>query len=503
MKKFIVVILLPIMLWAWNKDISVWTKTDTLPVSYNMVVPSDSEMYVVVRSTQSDTGYMYIYNTTNYGETWQYLLNSYAYSPGNGEALNVDMEYVADTLYILYPLSSTIFFPFIVKPMNSSSWANRYGYFTDLDSIQTAYMTVAKTGSHSPYFYLLALGWKNDTVKYTVVKSSNFGSTWNTVYTHAISSDLSIIRTIKSFSSYDYGDSVRLIMTYTYKDTANDTSYIYYNVLADTMGNSLASRVYFNRIETKTEANVSTAALNGMEVIAYVDSGEIHIVYSADNWNTIHPLTFDYNSDYDYIYNIDMVPWFYIYGYGGLNISYTASAGGYTNVYYQEVYRNSDSLYLNNSPITVSDSAIYTYLLNPSPYYYPKIKDRGDYAVPYILWHNDYSHFSNPFLFYDSTKFYIDNMSNTQVKENAVRKNTNNPLLLSINGNVLNLNARDLNGKTEVHIIDITGREVLKNNVTFINGRANTLIDNLRNGIYFAIVKTERRTMKGKFLKVR
>ena len=281
-RRTIVVILLPVILWAWNTDIRVWSKQDTVTSSYDLVVPSDSEYFVVVRTQDTMASYMHIYYTTNYGETWQPLDSSYAYASGYTDLLNINMTYFMDTLYILYPLTHTNYFPFLVKPMNQRHWQNRAGYFP-LDSIQTAFMTIAKNEAHTPYFYVIALGWKGDTVKYSILKSSDFGSSWNEVFTRLISTNTTPKRILKSFSSYDYGDSVRLIMAYTYENSSNSTYSIYYNVLSDTLGSELAERVSFNSIITQQTANVATAALRGMEVIAYADGGELHIVYSPDN----------------------------------------------------------------------------------------------------------------------------------------------------------------------------------------------------------------------------
>ncbi len=507
MKRLIVGVLLPMMLWAWNRDIHVITRPDSLPIAYDFVVPSDSEMYVVMQYyDDNNVAYKSVVYTNDYGTTWNYLDNTFDTNL-NSHPQPINIIYYADTLYYFTPLgTSSHYFSFVVKPLNDpfNSVGDRGDAFNDLDSVQCAYMTVAKDGNHVPYFYLVALGWKNGAdARYSVLRSTDFGSTWKIVYSRLLSPNSPKIRELQSLSSYDYGDSVRLLFAYTYQDTSTGVNKIYYNVLTDTMGDTLVETVSLQAINTSMKAQVRTASLYGLEAIAYIDSGRLYIDYSSDNWVTIKHIDYPYNGDYDGIYDVDMVPWFTYISNGGLNIAYTASVGGYVNVYYQEMIADGDSIYCNNTPVQVSDSGAYTYIFNTSPYYHPKIRNWQDYAIPYVLWHNDFSHLVTIYFIYDSTQFFIDHMYNTQVKENKKAEEITPSLSLSLNHGILRMVSSTINGYANLDIMDISGRKIMHKVVRFNNGEARTELHGLKNGLYFALVHTAKGTLKGKFLKLR
>lgn len=498
MKKIMLVILIPMVLWAWNRDIYVATHRDTIPISYDFVVPTDSEMYMVIRYVDTSRNYTKILYTTDYGAHWNILPNSFSFG-GSPIIMPVNLAYYEDTLYFLKPYRT--YFAFVAKAMHSDMLDLNRGYSpTNLDSMESALLTVAKGQGHPPYFYVVALGWKDTFVTYIILRSEDFGLTWHNVYTDNFSTHTEIYRHLTSFSSYDYGDSVRLIFAYTYQDTSHNT-YVFMNVLTDTLGDTLVRDVGFYGIRTQTLAQVATEALSGMEVIAYTDSGKLYFKYSADNWATVKELVYPYNNNFDYIYTVDMVRW-NTYIYSGLNIAYAASYMGQTYVYYQEMYATSDSIYCHNDPVLVSDTTFSTFYLNLPSYYRPRIKNFADVAGPYVLWHNDYTHSVNPYIFYDSTKFYIDYMTNNLITHSNAQKGVDTQLTLSLRDNTLYLFSPDLKGPASLTIVDITGRAITRKVVVFKEGTSLFPVYSLRKGIYFIIIRKGTTILKKKFVKL-
>ncbi len=384
-------------------------------------------------------------------------------------------------------------------------WQNR-GFYFDLDSIESAYFTAAKSSGHTPsaYFYVAALGWKGDTVRYVIMRSRDLGASWTTLIDQFVNTNTDRIRKLKSFSSYDYGDSVKLLLAYEYNDTSNGTYTIYFSSYIDTMGDNLAARASFESIPINGQTHIAASLSETMDLIAYTDTGLLKIAYSTDNWATHTTVDYPYNSDYDNINNLDIVKWSVIWSYGGFNLAYSATTAGYIDIFYDEILINStgDSITFN-TPVKVSDSSVYTYIFNLSPYYHMKIANRADYNTPYIVWHTDYSHYSTPIFYYDSTMFFMDYMSNVQIDEKNIAKNgMTSKLITSRNGNMLSISAGKLENIVLTNIIDISGRVIVSKPLQFRKGRANLNINNLKNGLYFVVVKSKNITYRGKFLKI-
>lgn len=481
------------------------TKSDSLTIAYNLTVPTDSEIYVITQYyDNSFLAHRNIVYTMDHGATWRYLENTFD-TISISSPQPVSITYYNDTLYYFTPLgTSDNNFSFVAKPLTDTAIFRRNGVFSDLDSIQCAYMTVAKSSNdHAPYFYLVALGWKNDAdARYSILRSTDFGSTWKIVYSRLLSPNSPKIRELQSLSSYDYGDSVRLLFAYTYQDTFTGTNKIYYNVLTDTMGDTLVESVSLEAINTGTKAHVRTASLYGLEVIAYVDNAQLYFNYSADNWQTVKHLIYPYNDNFDAIYEVDMVPWTGTY-FSGLNVAYTANTGGYVKVYYQEMMAGTDTIYCYGDPVQVSDSPISTYPFNFSVYYQPKIKNFADLMGPFVLWHNDFFHTQGIYIFYDSTQFFVDYMWNTGVKANKKAKEIGPSLSLSLNHDVLKIVSSTIEGYAILDIMDISGRKITHKAIRFNNGEARIELHGLKNGLYFALVHTAKGTIKGKFLKLK
>jgi len=502
-KKIVAGLILPMMLWAWGTDIHVWTK-DAFPMSYDLVVPNDSEFYVTMRTVLADTGYIHTYTTNNYGTSWNYLTGSSAYSTALARYQPTDIAYYEDTLYIPLFRSGQHIIDFLVQEMHSSGlWSNRY-FYLPLDSIQSARLAVAKNSNHTPgaYFYVAALGWLQDTVRYVIMRSTDLGNTWDTINNQYISSTISIERKLKDFSAYDYGDSVKLLLAYEYDDTSSNTYEIYHSTYIDTFGSSTLSRAFFKHFNVAGATNVATSLANSLAIIAYTDTGILKVSYSTDNWTTTTTRDYPYNGDYDDIGDLDMVEWSNFWGSGGFNLAYEARISGYTYIFYDELILNGDTVSFH-MPVQVSDTNAYTFIFNLSPYYHLKIANLRDVNSPYIVWNSDYSSYTNPYFHYDSTQFYIDYMGNTPVNEkNATNTGLSNFSVL-MHGNLLTLSASNINYNTNVNIMDISGRVVFTKSVKFSNGKAVMDVSHLRNGLYFVVVKNNNTTYHGKFVKIK
>lgn len=503
-KNILIGVLFPMLLFAWGNDFVVTTTTD-MGQSYDIATPYLGKAYYLTRTIRSDTIFQAIYFSNDTGKTWNRSYTFYVPSvskPGEAKLLCYP-GHVAEYL----PVEETKYLYVIIFDTSLLTYSLKYLDFSSLlDTVINTKIQMVKRGTEWE-FYIGVLGKKNDSTLLSVWKEDTTwtgGEILHRVYTtydniHLTLLDLDI--------HVESPDSVLIIPTLMYHDASSGTygvesEFHRYRVSLGTV--SLISALHMLKY-TGQYPKAACSMVGNLAVWAISDTGLLYFVWTQDRGvHYTDPMEYPYQSGFDYISFVDMVPWMLLLN-SGFNLAFVGRVGGINNVWYHEIYSLGDSIGFNpDGPVQVSDSGYFTYLANFSPYYSPRIRNVSEMAGPYIAWHYDYTHFGGnpPSYYFDSTRFFVDWMVNYT---NVTEKEKGSPahLVIKNRGDRIELTSGLINGSAEIRIIDVSGRVVFRRRFDNVDKRLSLDIGNLKKGVYFIEVKTIKHIIKGRFVKVR
>ncbi len=500
-KRLIAILFLPVLLFAWGNDITITMNRDTLPASYDIAIPNQYTTLFVkrVRYSPENLTRESVFISKDSCKTWQHIYTYQTITPTLTNRVSID--FLNDSMVLYFPEYNSC--KVILTSFNTDTDSVFiYSISLPLDTVMGQMLKIERNSLH---FYISAIGKSQDTTIFVLKRSDDNGSSWHTVLYRPITSSQDINLTLLDFdaNARTY-DSVYITYLLSYHNKTNDARYIYYETLLDIMNTTPAlikPLTPIKHINSWYDASVSY--IKDTLLCAILDTGILYFGYSTTPEDTIHIFEYPFMGDFDNIYSISMTRWIDQFS-AGCDVAFVGSYGGISHIFYQKVTLT-DSFPYFSPPIQVSDSPIYTYYLNPSPYYTPRIKNRYNLLYPSIVWHRDYASISGdpPLFLYDSTRFYIDFLSNVGINMNR-NNNYPTPLSISIKGTRLVASSPFLDNTVNLRIINLEGRIVLDRVIQSNKNSIQLDISRLKNSVYFILIQTKDNTvLKGKFAKIR
>ncbi|MCD6154869.1 MAG: T9SS type A sorting domain-containing protein [Candidatus Verstraetearchaeota archaeon] len=496
--KVLVLLLIPVLLWGWGNDILISTTHASnyqTPVSYDMVWINDTLMFSAIAYNDTTTAYVVYYKSTDAGASW----DSVNFWTGSDlQVSSIDLEYYGDSLYTLWVLTNGDIA--ITKiDFNGRGWVS---YYNSEDSTINAFLEIADR-SGSPILYIATTEATADVDSFTIYKSTDYGTTWNTVVNEAILRG-DYERTIRDFDFAIKSDTILLYYTYERKDTASNDHNIWTNVYKDDPSGNVTygfqgAISYDATLDTRYP---SLTALGEYVVCLYEANGDIFYSYSTDyGVNFTRDIAFPFNTT-DSTEFAAYARWWSTFLSSGYNIIYIRE----NSLYYVETQIVADTISWG-TPVLVSDQHTPEYysvsLFNYS--YRPKLVNRYNLATPAVIWNQDYYHYSWPYPIplYDSTKFYTDNMIATGVGEIAINKHLNIKVNTFATNNLHLEFSTPVDRNMKLFIFDVQGRKVKESEI--VKGTQEITLDvhALKPGIYFLRIRDRQATETRKFIKVR
>ena len=503
MYKKLLLVFVPVLLWAWGNDYYI-RSIPYMAQSYDILIQSTDNDYHLLRYCEGDTLIQFLRGSSDSGKTWDIYFSGFGRT-NYCKNEDVSLFSMQDSIVVYFPLDGLKTFTFIIRDTNIYYPNERTFTINNVDTIiNTKFRVIYNSGDWE--FYLGGIARNGDTSLLITWRSTDHGSTWEEIIHRAYTTVTDIHTFLLDFDVYrESPDSILIVPTVSYKNQSSENYAVYAEFYRYNLSTNHATLIApFTPLKITGSYHEATCSIrNDLVAWAIVDTGILYFVWTKDKGANYNSMEYPYQSSFDYISGVDMVPWTLFSG--GFNLAFIGTSGGITNVWYHELFDTGDSInFSTDGPQQVSDSGVYTFLLNSSPYYHPKIRNMNEIANPYITWHVDFSHFGGvpPTFQYDSARFYIDWMTNpTGVKEN--KQPVTAMLQIKNRNNILELSSDYIHGSTDVQIMDITGRCLIKKRFNGAYKSLNIDIADLKGGVYFVSLKAQNRLLQGKFIKVR
>jgi len=496
--KVLVLLLIPVLLWGWGNDILISTTHASnyqTPVSYDMVWINDTLMFSAIAYNDTTTAYVVYYKSTDAGASWDSVNFWYG---SDLQVSSIDLEYYGDSLYTLWVLTNG---DIAITNIDFNGWG-WVSYYNSTDSTINAFLEIADR-SGSPIFYIATTEATADVDSFTIYKSTDYGTTWNTVVNEAILRG-DYERTIRDFDFVIKSDTILLYYTYERKDTTSNDHNIWTNVYKDDPSGNVTygfqgAISYDATLDTRYP---SLTALGNYVVCLYEANSDIFYSYSTDyGVNFTCDIAFPFNTA-DSTEWAPYAKWWNLFISYGFNVIFLRE----NNLYYVETVIDADTISWG-SPVLVSDQHTPAYylmsLFNYS--YRPKLVNRYNVATPTVIWNTDYASYVPypPYFIYDSTAFYTDNMLAVGIGEITTKKALNFKVNTFAMNNLHLEFSTPVDRNMKVLIFDVQGRKVKETEI--VKGMTNVTLDvhTLKPGIYFLRVKDDRMMETRKFIKIR